>query len=248
MVAYDATGGGVMTTTVGGAPLVVPGKPGSTSYIVAYALDGISVNEVTITCAQETEWDAAGFSLKPTGNGTATGRCRSIQTLNNPIPITAGRTLVLTGTSGANPMLLIVYITYDGGSWKPRLSHNVGAPKRLLTRASAASGVNLTAYTIQTGLITLATWPNKAYEPVEIAPDAAFTTTPIIGIRKLNEGDWFFVMLPLTDVAQLWDPIMLPYGVLDGPSGPLIHSNDTLEIAWLSATAEQPTGKLSFAY
>jgi len=241
MIGYDATGGGVLATVTGGPSMTVPGKLGSISHIVAYGLDGTSVGSVTLTCTAETMWEAAGFSLKATANGTATSSCKSYRKLTHKIPIHAGKTLVMTGVSGAHPMWCILYIEYDGGEWKDRmLGEGVGL---LWTRVTTASGTNTTTLVVQSDLVSLTGFGDRIYTPVKVDIASAYTTTAIIGLKKRgSDQPYIYFLLPLTNVAHLWDETLIPHGVMT------ITGNDTLDVSWLSVSTEQPTANITFGY
>ena len=154
VLSHDPTGGCTLAALTGATSLSVPGKAGHDSMLIGYALDGISVNECTITCPADERFPTAGMSLRPTGNGTATARCKSVEWLDNPIPMRAGEAITHAGTSGANDMFSILYFDVEPFNYvKP--NDSLGGPAYFWTRATAASGTNLTALTVQTGLVTL---------------------------------------------------------------------------------------------
>jgi len=241
--AHDPTGGGTLAALTGWTSLNVPGVAGQDSHLVGYYLDGISVNECTITCAADDRWPTAGFSLKPTANGTATTRCKAVHWFDNPTPVRAGEAISFAGTSGANDMFCILYFDVAPFNYvKP--TDSAKAPVYKWSRTTAASGTNLTALTVQSGLVSLTAFGDHQYEIDDIAIAAAFTTNPIIGL-KVDKPDWPYTVwfpLPLTDVAQMWDKLQVPPGMLK------IVKGDTLNVSWLGETAEQPTATITFKY
>lgn len=243
MVASDATGGGALAAPTGCPSLVVPGKLGEECLIVGHALDGVSVNECTITCAgEEGRWPTTGFSLRPTSDGSAIGGGKSVEWWDNPVPVKSGQTIAFAGTSGANYMWNILYLDVPPYNFKmPMPGPKAKAVK--WTRSTAASGTNLTANTLQTGLVTLANFGDYAWQIDDIHADAAFTTNPIIGL-KLDKKEAtpyrLYFILPLTDVAQDWERLRFPGDQLP------IGLGDVLDIGWLGETAEQPTAKITF--
>lgn len=240
---YDATGGGT-ATVVAPTSFTIKGPSSQDAWIVGYFYDGISAEEVTVKCGNDTRWHPDGFSLPATTDGTAVGNAGfpgGIQPLPFKVPVRGGDLLSFTCTSGANPVFGGLLVEYPGGvpfGWRSHLE-GIGG---LYTRTTSASGTNLTAATVQEGLVKLDGFDERVYTPVSVQVAAAYTTTPIIGIRKLGSGDYLFVPLPLTDVAQSWGMIMLPRGIGTFTAG------DTMQIAWLSSTAEQPTAKITFSH
>ena len=243
MVAHDATGGGVMAALTGGPSLNVPGKAGEDSYLVGYTYAGISAEEVTITCAADDRWPTAGFSLKATSNCAAASGCKALRWFKNRTPVRAGEAITFTGTSGSNASWCILYFAVAPFNWRrPDEAQKVDAFK--WSRTTAASGTNTTALTVQSGLVTLTAFGDHEYEIEDITIGGAFTTAPIIGC-KIDKGDWpytVYFLLPETDVAQLWEPIDLPSGILKVVKG------DTMNISWLTDSTEQPTAIFTFKY
>lgn len=243
MVAHDATGGGVMAALSGGPSLNVPGIAGKDSILVGYSNTGISANEVTLTCAADDRWPVAGFSLKATSNGAAASYCKPIVWFDNPMPCRAGETITFTATSGANDNWVILYWDVEPFSFK-KPTDDARAPAFKHTRTTAASGTNLTALTVQSGLVTLGSFGAHDYVIDSVTIGGAFTTSPIIGL-KVDKPGWdytIYIQLAETDVADLWVPTRWPAGCMP------IRAGDTLNVSWLSDTAEQPTANITFKY
>lgn len=247
VIGSDATGGGTLAAPTGAPALTVPGIQGQDSLLVGYALDGVSVNECTISVPGDDRLPSAGFSLRPTSDGTAVGRGRSVKWLDNPMPMKAGNTINMAGTSGANYMWLFLYFDVAPFSFvHPIKRKGAGAKAYKWSRTTTASGTNLTANTVQSGLANLfmRDFGNHEYEIDDIAPAAAYTTNPIIGLKVDDPRTpyWIYFMLPLTDVADDWDAIEVPPGMLT------VKGGQTLQLAWLGETAEQPTAIITFKY
>lgn len=244
LVASDATGGGVGAAPTGCPSLVVPGDFGEDALFIGHALDGVSVNDVTYTCPGDDRWHASGFKKRPTSDGTAIGFGRHVDWWDNPIPIKCGQTIVPTITSGANYSWNLMYFDVPPYNFvKP--NDALKAPARIWTRTTTASGTNLTANTLQTGLVTLRDFGDFDYVIDDIITAAAFTTNPIIGLKSETAGSSpyrNYFILPLTDVASNWDKLRIPKEAIR------VKQGTTLDISWLGETAEQPTANISFKY
>lgn len=245
LVYSDATGGGVGAAPTNCPSLTVPGDAGADSHLVGHTLDGVSVNECTITVPGDRRWESTGFSLRPTSDGTAIGRGKPVDWWDNPVPVKAGQTITPTITSGANYAWGILYFDVAPFNYQKPALDALKAPVYKWTRATAASGTNLTANTWQTGLVTHTQFGEHDYEIDDIVTSAAFTTNPIISLKSETRGstpyDLFF-MLPLTDVANDWDKLRIPKGQI------AIKQGTTLKIGWLGETAEQPTANITYKY
>ena len=241
ILAHDPTGGGVMA--------VVPGSSFTIKehgFLVGYFYDGISAEEVTITNPQNPKWDPAGFTLVPTSTGTEVIAGTPYKPMPKRVPVRKGDVLVFTATSGANPIHLGVYVEYPGGkfgSFKLRPDQDM-EPGLLVTRATVAGGTNCAIGTIVQGATNLEDFPQgRLLTPVSVASNATFTTTAFLGLRKYGGDNVMFVMpIPLDDVAAAWRDNKLPLGLFTVTQG------DAIELFWMSATAEQPTADITFAY
>lgn len=245
LVASDATGGGVGAAPTGCPALTVPGPFGKDAMFVGYSLGGVSVNESTLTVATDERWPAAGFSLRPTDDGTAVGRGKSVHWFKNPTPIKCGATLTPTISSGANYAWQIMHfdVPVPGPAFARPALDSGKEPMYKWTRTTGASGTNLTANTLQTGLVTLTQFTDFDWIIDDITVAAAFTTNPIIGLKSEGADSSpyrIFMPLPLTDVAQDWDPIPFPGNQIK------IGLGTTLDVAWVGETAEQPTANITF--
>jgi len=241
IAAYDATGGGVMTV-VAPTSLTIKGDASQTAYIVAYCYDGISAEEVTITNGQNTKWPATGVSLKCTSDGTAVGASPRIRVLSYKLPVQGGDVLVLTSTSGANPVHLVLYIDYPPYSFGLR-PETASEAAILWTRPTVAGGTNCAAGTSVQAATNMVNWGDRVWTPVWIESNAAFTTTAFIAIRKFGgASNLVFFPIGLTDVANDQHALTLPKGL-----GITFTKGDAMEYFWISATAEQPTANITFA-
>ena len=72
ILGYDATGGGVLAA-VAPTSLTIKGRSDQEAHLVGYFYDGISAEDLTVTCATNPAWDAAGFRVHATTDGTAIG-------------------------------------------------------------------------------------------------------------------------------------------------------------------------------
>lgn len=236
ILGYDATGGGVMTVV---APTSLTIK--DDGYLFGYFLDGISAQRVIVTNPANTKWDATGLVLYPTSDGTAVGAGVQWQLLKHKVPVKQGDVLILTSVSGANPIHCGLYVDYPPFSFKLRADE----PSEMAygyTRTTVAGGTNCAAGTIVQGATNLANFPDRILTPVKIHANAAFTTTAMLGIRKLGTGTIFIVPIGLTDVANDWWSPELPLGLFTVTQG------SSIELFWCSVTAEQPTAQIDFAY
>ena len=237
ILGYDLTGGGVMTAP--GPSFTIKGPNTQRAYIRGYYLDGISGHMVVVTNPNNTDWES-GFILTQTINGLATSTPKVIHWFNSAIPVQGGDVLVLTSTSGGNPHHCGLYVDYPPYTFKVPSPASLGEQYRL-TRLTAAAAA-LTAGVVQTGLTTLTGWGKRRYTPHAVQAVGALTTNPFIGLNKLGEAYKTFWPLPLTDVAQCWHPYELPDGLFE------IRAGDTVEVSWLSDTAESPTANVTFRY
>lgn len=243
ILTYDAANGGVQTV-VSPTSLTIKGPSTQKAYLVAYALDGISVNDVIVTCATNPDWEPAGIQLKPTTAGIATSGGPPIAALPTKVEVKGGDVLVFTSTSGANPTHALMYVDYPPYTWKG-LRDMANIPEgHLVYKATAAGGTNCAAGTLVQGATNVSGFmQGRSYNVVAATISGAFTTTAFLGMRKLGSSYMLIIPCPLTDVAQAWQPFYLPPGVMDS-----FGQGDQMEIFWSSVTAEQPTGNILFAY
>jgi hypothetical protein len=236
ILGYDALGGGVLTVV---APTSLTIK--ADGYLFGYFLDGISVQRCIITNPANTKWDPTGLVLFPTTDGTAVGAGVQWQPLKHRVPVKEGDVLIMTGVSGANPMHCGLYVDYEPFSFKLRPDE----PTELAyayTRATVPGGTNCAAGTLVQSATNLTSFPDRILTPVKIHANAAFTTTAMIGIRKLGTGVMFILPIGLTDVTNDWWSYDLPLGLFTVTKG------SSIELFWCSVTAEQPTAQIDFAY
>jgi len=235
ILGYDATDGGVLTVV---SPTSLTIK--ADGYLFGYFLDGISVERCIITNSANTKWDATGLVLYPTTDGTAVGAGVQWLPLKHKVPVKEGDVLVMTGVSGANPMHCGLYVDYAPFSFKLRPD----APMEeaySYTRTTVAAPANCAAgTTVQAPNLTA--FPDRVLTPVKIHANAAFTTTAMVGIRKLGTGTIFIVPIGLTDVANDWWSYGLPLGLFTVTQG------SSIELFLCSVTAEKPTAQIDFAY
>lgn len=238
ILAYAATGGGVMAVV---SPTSLTIK--SDGHIVGYFYDGISAESVAITNANNPSWEAAGVTLPATSDGTAVGAGDPFRWLPHKIPVKKGDVLVLTSTSGANPVHCGIYVEYSGGLGFSIRPTQEGAAY-YVTKATAAGGTNCAAGTIVQGATNVTGFgQGRTYTPVQVKANAAFTTTAFLGLRKLGGDNYLFIVpIGLTDVADDMKAAVLPKGLFTVTQG------DAIEVFWSSATAEQPTAEITFAY
>jgi hypothetical protein len=238
---YDATGGGAMTA-ISPSSLTIKGPSNQKAYLIGYWLDGISVNRLTITCTTNKNFEAAGFVLPPTTDGTAITCGKQFELLPHKMELNGGDVLVATLEAGANPGHAGLFIEYPG-------EPNYGirpvqdGEANYVTKPTTATGTNCTAGAITWGTTMLTGWvQGRAYTPLKVAANAAFTTTPIVCLRKLGSNFMLALPVALTDVAQDWIYPALPKGWF------VVQSGDSVEVGMSSATAEQPTADVTFAY
>jgi len=238
ILAYDATGGGVLAV-VPPTSLTIK-KDG---HIVGYFYDGTIAEDVVVTNANNPSWEAAGFKLQSTSDGTAIGAGDCIRWLTHKVPVKQGDTLVLTSTSGAAPVYCGIFVEYKGGlGFAPR--GELEGQAYLVTKATTAGGTNCAAGTIVQGATNMTGFgQGRTYTPVQIKANAAFTTTAFLGIRKLGGDNYLFIMpVGLTDIANDMKRNLVPKGVMTVTQG------DAIEVFWASVTAEEPTADIMFAY
>lgn len=241
ILTYDAANGGVQLV-VPPTSLTIKGPSSQTAYLVGHFLDGISVNDCAVTCATNPDWEAAGVTLLPTSTGTAIIGNMPFKLWDHKIPVRGGDVLVLTSTSGANPTHCGLFVEYPGEpGYGPRnIAESVGHYR---TYATAAGGTNCAAGTLVQGATNITGFQQgKTYTPLYASMSGAFTTTGFLGIRKLGANYMFITPVPLTDVAQAWEPKSFPKGLFTATQG------DAIEVWWSSVTAEQPTANVTFVY
>jgi len=243
ILAYDATGGG-LAAVVPPTSLTIKGPSTQEAYIVAYAYDGISASNLVITCATNPDWEAVGFNLPPTGNGTAIAAGDAIRSLAHKIKVRGGDVLVLTTVSGANPVHVVLWIDYPPFSFQMRNPAEQPAAC-YASRATVAGGTNCAAGTIVQGATNVGGFlQGRTYSLIGAAANGAFTTTAFLGLRKLGSNYMLMLPIPLTNVAQLGKQnIQLAKGIF-----PTVTQGDQIEVLWSSVTAEQPTATILFAY
>ena len=225
--------------------LTIKGPSTQTAYIVAYAYDGISAGSVALTCATNPSWEAAGFTLPPTSDGTAVGAGRAIQVLPHKIPVRGGDVLIVTHESGANPSHCDLWVDYPGGiAFTPR---NTAQQSQALYvgKLTVAGGTNCAAGTFVRGATTVGGFmQGRTYNLMGAFAIGAFTTTAFLGLRKLGANNMLILPIPLTMAAQdMTKNIDLPTGVLDS-----FAQGDQVEIYWSSVSAEQPTAQTLWVY
>jgi len=235
ILGYAATGGGVMTVV---APTSLTIK--ADGYLFGYFIDGISASRVIVTNPQNLDWNPTGLVLYPTTDGTAVGAGVQWQPLKHKVPVKEGDILVLTSVSGANPIHCGLHVDYAPFSFKLRPDEPTEMAHSY-TRTTVAAAANCAAGTTVQGP-NLTAFPNKILTPVKIHANAAFTTTAMLGIRKLGTGTMFIVPIGLTDVANDWWSYELPLGLFTVTQG------SSIELFWCSVTAEKPTAQIDFAY
>lgn len=238
ILTYDATGGGTQA--------VVP--PTSLTikhdgYLVGYFADGISLNDIVITNTNNPAWEAAGFKLPATSDGTAVGAGDAMRWFPHKIPVKKADVMTVVSTSGANPVHAGLYVEYPGGSGFGLRKELEGAAF-YTTKTTTAAGTNCAAGTIVQGATNVTGFNQaKTYTPVMVKANAAFTTTAFLGLRKLGGANYLFITpIGLTDVANDMKPAVLPKGLFT------VQHGDEIEVHWSSVTAEQPTADITFAY
>jgi hypothetical protein len=238
ILAYDATGGGVLAVV---PPTSLTIK--ADGHLVGWFYDGISAEDVTITNANNPNWEAAGFSCHPTSTGAAILPGYNMVTFEHKIPVKKGDVLVLTSTAGANPVYFGLYVEYPGGLAFSMRPEQEGMAYHV-TKTTTAGGTNCAAGTLVQGATNITGFgQGRTYTPIRVAAAAAFTTTAFLGMRKLGGANYLFIVpIPLTDVAAAWHKYKLPKGLFTVTQG------DAIEIFWASVTGEQPTAKVTFAY
>ncbi len=242
ILAYDLTGGGVMAA-LAPTSFTIKGPSSQNAYIVGYASNGISPQGAVVTCANDERWEAAGFNLHNTADGTAVGAGDQWVPLPVKVPVRGGDVLAITSVSGANPHWVILYIDYPPFNYKARDPFQSQPSGCLITRTTAASGVNLTAGVVQGGLVTLVGFGARTYSPVYIhMTGGTMTTDNYMGIKKLGDPYTTFWRVPLIaagDDQKVWP---LPQGMFT------VGQGDTVEISWAGDTANQPIAMVTFAY
>lgn len=240
ILTYDATGGGTQAVVT---PTSLTIK--DNGYIVGYFADGISCEDITITNTNNPLWEAAGFKLPATSDGTAVGAGDMSRWLPHKIPVKKADVLTVVSTSGANPVhagIHVEYPTSKGYQFAIRPDQEGNA--YYTTKSTTAAGTNCAAGTIVQGATNITGFgQGRTYTPVMVKANAAFTTTAFLGMRKLG-GDNYIYITPvgLTDVANDTKMTKLPKGLFTVTQG------DAIEVFWSSVTAEQPTADVTFAY
>jgi len=238
ILAYDATGGGVLAV-VPPTSLTIK-KDG---HLVGYFYDGTIAEDVVVTNANNPAWEAAGFKLQATSDGTAIGAGDCLRWLTHKVPVKKGDVLVLTSTAGAAAVYCGIYVEYSGGmAFAPR--GELEGTGHLVTKTTTAGGTNCAAGTIVQGATNVTGFgQGRTYTPVQIKANAAFTTTAFLGLRKLGGDNVLFIMpVGLTDIANDMKRNLVPKGIMTVTQG------DSIEVFWASVTGEQPTADITFAY
>lgn len=246
ILGYDATGGGTLAV-IPPTSLTIKGSSNQKANLVGYFYDGISAEDLTVTCATNPDWDAAGFRVHATTDGTAIGSGDQFRYFPKKIPVRGGDVLSLVGTSGANPVHAGIYVDYpwmQGPKFEKRPWEGESDEAYETYKSIAAGGTNCAAGTIVQGATNVTGFlQGRTYTPVGIEANGAFTTTALIGIRKLGGLNTLFVApIGLTDVANDWNYHPLPKGIFTVTQG------DQIEPFFSSVTAEQPTANLRLLY
>ncbi len=239
---YDASGGGTQTIV---APTSYTIKGKGDAEIIGYFADGISLNDITVTCTTNTDWEPDGFNLPATSDGTAIGAGDIWKPLPHKIPVVGGDVLSIASTSGANPVHAGLFVNYPDKepaySLRPRQEESELG--HYITKATTAGGTNCAAGTLVRGATALTGFmQNRVYTPCMVKANAAFTTTAFLGLRLSGSSNMVIVPIPLTDVAADFKNEVLPKGMFTAMQG------DSVEVWWSSATAEQPTADVTFVY
>lgn len=247
ILTYDATGGGTQAV-VAPTSLTIKGGSNQKAYLVGHFLDGISVNDCTLTVATNSNFEPGGVSLEPTTSGIATSGGPPARFWPHKMEVLGGDTVTLVSTSGANPTHCGIYVEYpwmkDGDKAMPYAPRSIAeAEGHYMTRATTAGGTNCAAGTFVQGATNLTGWlQGRTYSPIGATISAAFTTTAFLGMRKLGASNMFVWPCPLTDVAQAWNQVPFPKGTFE------VRQGDQVEVWWSSATAEQPTANTRWVH
>lgn len=244
IVGYDATGGGTLAV-ISPTSLTIKGSSQKDRYLLGYWYDGISANDLTITCTTNPEWEAAGITLPPTSDGTATSAGLQYRLFGHKIPVKGGDVMTLAATSGANPVMAGLFVEYPElePTFQPRQVDQQEGVAHYVSKSTTAGGTNCAAGTFVQGATNITGFmEGRTYTPLIVNANAAFTTTAVLGMRKLGGNSLFAVPIPLTDVAADWMIKPLPKGLFT------VSKGDAIEVFWSSVTAEQPTANVTFVY
>jgi hypothetical protein len=239
---YDPTGGGAMVPVLAsGSSLTVQEDVD----LIGYAFFGVTdVDEVVMTVAGDSNWEASGLRLPVSWNSATT--FWGPHWFPHKIPMKANSVMTLTSVAGAAPCYLFLY-TDDAVA--PRYAPPTGVSTgraMYVTLNSAASGVNTVANTAQynyaTTTITNFSAPRQ-YKIISVARAAAATGPSLaVGISKGN--DQHITWWPIAPLADS----MVDYVVLPASGIPDFKAGDRCNIHWLSDATEQPTAAITFAY
>ena len=240
IMGYDAANGGVLAVVTPTSNLTFKDN----GKIVGYFYDGISAEEVTLTVPTDDDWPAAGVSLPATSDGTAVGAGMPWRPLQFQLPVKKDKAVVMTATSGNNPVWGGLLVDYPSKGEPFGLRDPLQpATAYLWTRTTVAGGTNCAAGTTVQGATGLTAWGDYEWQPVAVEAAAARTTTVFVGFRKFGGPNFIpFFPIGLTDVANDMRGYGIPKGV-----GQTYTGNDTMELFLGSDTAEQPTANITFA-
>jgi hypothetical protein len=246
-IAFFGTSAAAMTV-MAPTTAVIKGNTGDAYIVGVYACCGTD-NLITMTCAGDPRWEAAGVRFGGMLNFAATsvGQSWPEPWLPTKIPIKCGATLTMTQV-GADDALALVYVEYPniGDAFRPRdpmQNQPVGFEVYKSVTASGACTA-LGAAILQNGANITSFQRGKVYTPVRIEGGTTALATPhFVGLQNTKYN--LMTMWPVKNTpfdSTGLNTMTLPYGI------GTIDGGETLYLHFADYTAETVICDIVFAY
>jgi len=227
---------------------VIKGNEGD-AYIVGVTTCCGTDNLVTLTCAGDPRWEAAGIRFGGMLNYAATSVGQSWREpwLQTKIPIKCGATLTST-QAGADDCVTIVYVEYPGigDAFRPRSPLTSQPTAFEVYKSVTASGActALGAAILQNGATITSFQRGKSYTPIRIEGATTALATPFfIGLQNTKYNlmtIWPCKNTPFDNTGI--NTMTLPYGI------GTVDGGETLYLHFADYTAETIVADIVFAY
>ena len=225
-------------------------RPGSgDAFIVAVVAFGPTISSTTITAAQDTRWDAAGFIVNGLGNGgVQDAQAFEYGILPKKVPVKRGITLGCTIAGGAGRNCVLVYVEYPdiGEGYAPRDLYASPGTAQLTTRNATAGAVTV-ANTIMVNSVAVVNFSEgRTYRLMSINNNLAVTGPVVaVGFTDPHTNLMTFWAMPISNLLESGTQNnVLPEGALTP-----LKRGETLQVHFYqTAAAESPQANLLFAH
>jgi hypothetical protein len=225
-------------------------RPGSgDAFIVGVVGFGPTISSTTITAAQDSRWDAAGFIVNGSGNGgVQDASAFEYGILPKKVPIKRGVTLACAVAGGAGRNCVLVYVDYPdiGEAYAPRNLYGAPGAGQLTTRNATAGAVTV-ANTIMVNSVAVVNFSEgRTYRLMSVNTNLAITGTVFaVGFTDPHTNLMTFWALPISNLLESGTQNnVLPEGALTP-----LKRGETLQVHFYqTAAAETPQANLLFAH